>query len=152
MFSSWTLLNVAGEILFSIYVKYTSDLNEPSLNTFYGYWTKYRGSFIFLKQLFNIMKLSFASLNFFKLMWSPSISFLSDSYPPLINLYKENAFSLDNFYLLKPSFYVISLLRSLLKGYLFVFGSVFEILFVLDKLFIVSLNNVLLRVDILVGL
>lgn len=79
------------------------------------------------------------------------MSFLSDSYPPLINLYKENAFYLDNFYLLKPSFYVISLLRSLLKGYLFVLWFVLEILFVLDKLCIVSLNYFLFRVDILVS-
>jgi hypothetical protein len=67
-------------------------------------------------------------------------------------LYKENAFYFINFYLLKPIFYVISLLRSLLKGYLFELASDLEKLLFRDKLLIVSLNNVLLRVDNLLGL
>jgi hypothetical protein len=147
LFIFFIILNCVGEILFSTSVKYTNDLNEQSLNSFSGSWIMYLYSLTFLKQFDNILKFSFASLNRLKLMYSPSTSFRSKSYPPFVSEYSLNAFYFSNRYFVRPILSVIYRLRSLLSNWATINEFFAYFFFSRGRLFIRSLKPVLLRTE-----
>jgi hypothetical protein len=93
------------------------------------------------------LKFSFASLNRFRLMCSPSASLRSKSYPPFVSEYSLNAFYFSNRYFVRPILSVIYRLRSLLSKWATINEFFACFFFSRGRLFISCLKPVLLRAE-----